>query len=180
MFRGIREDSLSRRGALFDEKQVVANQHGFASLIRHLASFDHHAVSRAPRIFSLFGNCHFHVERVADVDRFDEPEPVVPIRHGAWVHDLGGHTHRNAEDEGSVRNAVAEGLSPAPFFVHVVRVEVAGLAGVDHDVGFRDGPPGGDTGVAGLVVLKKLFGYHAYPPSSRSEKFGRFPAISLS
>jgi hypothetical protein len=51
--------------------------------------------------------------------------------------------------------AAAEVLGATPLLVHVVRVEIAGLSGVQHDVGFCDGTPERLTDIAGFVVLKE-------------------------
>jgi hypothetical protein len=39
-----------------------------------------------------------------------------------------------------VRDALAERLRAAPFRIHVMGIEIARLACMDHNVGFRDGP----------------------------------------
>jgi hypothetical protein len=46
-------------------------------------------------------------------------------------------THRNSENQSTVRDASGEFLSLTPLSVHVMRIEVAALASVHDDVSFR-------------------------------------------
>jgi len=59
-----------------------------------------------------------------------------------------------------VRDAPAERLSLAPLRIHMVRVEIAGLARVQHEVGLRDGAAHGLTARACLVIFEILFADH--------------------
>ena len=64
-----------------------------------------------------------------------------------------------------MRHALAEVLRRAPFGVHVMREEVAGLAGMGDDVRLRDRASQGLAALADPIVLEKpLLDDHDFPP----------------
>jgi hypothetical protein len=78
------------------------------------------------------------------------------------------HSHANAKDQGSVGQTLSERLSFAPFGIHMMRVEVAGLTGVHHDVGLGDGAAASFPVCAGFVIFKILFLKHLFLRSPRN------------
>src|SRR5687768_8344978 len=62
-------------------------------------------------------------------------------------------------------NSLPELLGLAPLRVHVVRVEVAGLPGMEHDVGFGDRPPQRPPLGAELVLLEVALLDHRSSPT---------------
>jgi hypothetical protein len=66
-----------------------------------------------------------------------------------------------------VRHAPPKRLFAAPLGVHVVRKKIAGLAGVQDDIGFGDGTAAGLTACVDDVILEELFADHVSPPPLR-------------
>ena len=153
--------------ASLHHQQVFAGQDDFAALVGHLAKFYDHAVAgRFRTVFPLLDG-DGDVNGVADEDGADEAEAVVTVGEGFGVDMAGGHADCHAEDEGPVGDTLAEGLRAAPLGIHVVRVKVAGLACVDHDVGFGDGAAERLPHSAECVVFKvKRFDHSVFPRRS--------------
>jgi hypothetical protein len=63
-----------------------------------------------------------------------------------------------------MRDALAKGLTPAEFGIHVMRKEVAGMARVKYDVGLGDCTAKGAAAVADGVILEELLSLHRCPP----------------
>src|ERR1022692_5330944 len=93
-------------------------------------------------------------QRIANENGLDEAQAVIAVGTGYRIHISGCHADGDAEDQCAVRDPLAKRLALAPFGIHVVRVEIAGLARVDDDVGFRDGPAEGFAKRAGLIVFE--------------------------
>src|SRR6185312_7886642 len=59
-----------------------------------------------------------------------------------------------------MRHAVAERLGLTPLLVHVMRIEITGLPGVEDNIRLRDGAPCRFTSSARLVTFKIPFFNH--------------------
>ena len=71
-----------------------------------------------------------------------------------------------------MRHTLLEILSGAPFGVHVMGKEIAGLAGVNDDVGFRNRPTQRHAPLADRIVLEKAFlDDHASRPFLTCQQF---------
>jgi hypothetical protein len=86
---------------------------------------------------SLFLNRYSHADCIANKNRLDKSQAIISIRHGAWIDYARSKPDSYAEDERAVSDSSAEWLSATPLLVHVVRVEVAGLTGMQYDICFR-------------------------------------------
>src|ERR1700744_5831987 len=82
---------------------------------------------------------HTDVQGIADEDWFEKAESVVSIAKGFRVDFPRGHAHGHAENQSAVRDSLSERLRLAPFGIHVMRIEVTRLAGMDNEVRFGDG-----------------------------------------
>src|SRR5215204_2080374 len=107
-----------------------------------------------PLVLPFLGDRHPRRDRVANEDGFDESQPVIAVREGDRIDGARGHADGDAEYQGTVGDPLPELLGLAPLRVHVVRVEVAGLPSVQHDVGFGDRPPQCQPLGAQLVLLE--------------------------
>ena len=138
---------IGKRAALqaiqpsFHEQQMFADQHGFVPLVQNRARLHYDALLQTFRVVTLLFDCHGHPDGVSDENRFYETEPVIPVGHSVWVDFARGHSHSNAEDQRPVSQALPERLCFAPFCIHVMRIEITGLSGMDYDIGFRDRAP---------------------------------------
>src|SRR5579862_8236882 len=108
---------------------MLANENGFAGLIGDFEHFDDDAMARAPRVIALLLDRRPSADRVADEDRLDEPEPVVAVRHRARIDRARRRADADAEDKRAVGHAALEVLRRAPYRIHVMGKEIAGLAG---------------------------------------------------
>ena len=99
---------------------------------------------------------------VIDEDWVDEADPVVPVAHGPWVDHVRGHADSHGKHEGAVSHPLAEGLGGAPLPVHMVRVEVARLASVQHYIRLCDRPPGSPARGTDHIVFEELLDNRAH------------------
>ena len=139
---------------------MFAREDGFLVLVENFHQLAHHAEAGL-FVFALFLDGHAHADGVADEHRLDEPQPVVAVRKRLGINHPRCHADGHAEDERAVRDALFKILGFAPFRVHVVRIKITGLTGVQHDVRFRNGAAHGFTGSADDVVFEKLGLDHA-------------------
>jgi hypothetical protein len=86
------------------------------------------------------------VKRIANEDGLNEVQPVESVREGFRIDITRSQTHRNSENQSTVRDASAEFLPPTPLSVHVMRIEIAALASVHDDVSFGYSPAQGFAG----------------------------------
>jgi hypothetical protein len=63
-----------------------------------------------------------------------------------------------------MRNAPSERLGPAPFLIHVVWIEVSGLAGMKDDICFGNGAAGGISLRSNNVIFEVCRVRHRLPP----------------
>ncbi len=103
---------------------------------------------------SLAGDRHPGADGIADEHRADEAQPVVAVGEGDRVDQRRGQPDADREHHRAVGDALAERRRPGELGVHVVREEVAGVAGMDDEVGLGDGPAGGLPHIADPVVLE--------------------------
>src|SRR5215203_1769214 len=140
--------------ALFDKVNVGKHEDGFVALVDDFALFVNKTVLRALRIFLLILYRDGDAYRVADEDRLDETQSIVAVTEGYRIDFAGCHAYSDGEYQRPMGHALAEGLGLYPLGVHVVRVEVSGVTGVDHDVGLGNRAPGGHTCFTELVVFE--------------------------
>src|SRR3546814_15208564 len=102
--------------------------------------------------------------------RADEAQPVVTIRHGVRVDRGRGQADADREDHRAVRDALADILRRAPDGIHMMREEIAGMAGVNDEIGFGDRAP--ETGASRTVflLLAILFNDTRWAPSGRCRR----------
>jgi hypothetical protein len=139
---------------------VVGYEDGFAALVEDFEGFDDDAVCGPLRIFAQLFDRDADMDGVVEEDGLDEAETIVAIAHGAGIDGSGCHADCDAEDQSSMGHALAEGLGAAPLGVHVMRIEVAGLARMQDYIGFCDGSADGFAACAGDKVFEKHFGCH--------------------
>ena len=139
---------------------MLADQHSLIVLVEHLNLLGHDPALGALGVIALVGDCGGDADGIADEDRPDEAQPIIAVRHRAWVDRPGGHADRHAEDQRAVRDALAEILGFTPLGVHVVREEVTGLPSMYHDVGLGDRAAERSAGKADRIVFEELFLEH--------------------
>jgi hypothetical protein len=71
--------------------------------------------------------------------RFDKSKAVIAVAEGFWIDLSRGHPGRYAENERAMSDALTKWLCFAPLGVHMVRIEVAGLASMKYDIRLCDG-----------------------------------------
>src|ERR1700677_307297 len=133
---------------------MFATQHVLVVLVGYLEQFNDDPVTCAARMIPLLLDCRRGADRVANEHRLDEPQPIVAVRHRAWIDCARGHTNSNAEDQRAMRHAAPEVLSGAPNCVQMVRKEVTGLASVSDDVGLGHRAPKRPAILADFKVLE--------------------------
>jgi hypothetical protein len=146
---------LSSQGFIpLDEVQVLADQNGLLFLIADLYPFHDDAMFRPLRIFAFLVNGSCHINRVAQENRQDETHVVVAIRHRARIDIARGHSNGDTQNQRAVRDSPPERLCPAPRFIHMMRVEIAGLPGMQNYIRFGNGSAAGSSLIADPVLLK--------------------------
>src|SRR5215471_8247829 len=124
-------------------------------LVANLDCFDNNAMIGPLRIFALFADCCSNVDRVTDKDGADKTHAIISIGHRMRVDIVRCHSHGNAEDERAVSNPSPKRLRIAPSFIHMMRMEIASLAGMKNDIGFSNGATGRNALIAHFVLFKK-------------------------
>ena len=122
---------------------MLAGQHNISILVEHLHLLNHVAMIRLFRVVPFFGDGRFYRDRIANMDRADEPDPVITVGEGDGINNIGGQPDRNAENKRAVGDSPFKLLGFDPLLVHVVRKKITGLPGVKHDIRFGDRPPEG-------------------------------------
>src|SRR6516225_4735871 len=117
---------------------MLADQYGLTLLIDYLAGLDHDSMVRPLRVIALFLDRDLHVQSVSNKDGVYEAQTVVSVRHSMRVDDTCCHTDPDAEDQCPVRNPMSKRLRTAPFLIHVVRIEISRLAGMQNNVRLGD------------------------------------------
>ena len=95
------------------------------------------------RIVFLGGDGDAGADGVADEDRLDEAQPVVAIGESDRVDQGRRQPDADREDHRAMRDALAERRRLRELRIHVVREEIAGMAGMHDEVGLGDGAAGG-------------------------------------
>src|SRR6266702_587344 len=139
---------------------MLRDQHRLPTLVYHFQSFDNNAVCRTLHILAHLLDRRAHVNRIVQEDWPDEAQTVVSVTHRARIDLTCSHAHSYAEHQGAVRHPLPERLRPAPLRIHVVRIEVARLPGVQHDVGLGNCPAYRLSPRACDKVFEKHLGCH--------------------
>ena len=87
---------LARSGGLvpaFDDVDVIRSQYHAAMLVDDLGARRRPAHFRALRIVLLAGDRYAHADRVADIDRLHEAQPIVAVGEDHRVYDAGGQSN---------------------------------------------------------------------------------------
>ena len=128
-------------------------------LIVGLYRFDNQAIPWLLMVGNTLDR-HFHPDGIPDKNGSDKAQPFVSIGHRYLVDVIGCQADGDAEDKCAVSDPFTKRLHLAPFFIHMMRKEVAGLAGVDHDIRFCNRAPGRLPGMANLEFLEILLHPH--------------------
>ncbi|CAH1662447.1 hypothetical protein CHELA1G11_12084 [Hyphomicrobiales bacterium] len=153
---GVSRGLAGRRRLTLDHKDMVKDEDDLAVLVQHLAALDHAAHVRPLRILGLLGDGEPCVDGVADEHRLDETHAVIAIGKGGRVDDGGREPDADGENHRSVGDTPPEGCRLRKFLVHMMRKEIAGMAGMDHEIRFRYGPTVGLTFSADYVIVEIL------------------------
>src|SRR5258708_21617456 len=143
-----------------DHQQMLAGQPNLVVLIEDFTEFNDYAIPRPLDVIALLFDPVFHANGVADEYRPDETQAIISVREGQWIYEPSGHAHRHAEDQCAVSGAASEFLGLAPLRIHMVRVEIARLTGVQNDVRFGDGTAQCFTNGVHGIIFEKLFLHH--------------------
>lgn len=143
---------------------MFAYQYQFIFLVGYLAALNHNSMTWSFRDVALLFDRNGDPNRVADKHWPDKSQPVIAIGNRVGIHDARSKADPDAEDERSVRDAPSERLRPAPFLVHVVWIEVSGLAGMKDDVGFGNGAARRVSLRSHSVVFEICKVRHGLPP----------------
>ena len=157
-----------QRLATLGQEQMIAGKHGLLALIENFQALNDETHIRS-FVGPLFGDGDLAANGVADEDGFDEAEPIVPVGKGEGVDVPRSHADGDAEDKRAVGDALTEILGFAPLGVHVMGIEVAGLPGVEDDVGLGDGAAQGLPFFAlGVILEMSLPNLHGVPRAPRT------------
>src|SRR4051812_1251488 len=121
---------------------MFGREHGLAALVERFHELDHHALSGTLWVVPMLLHGATRPQGVADEYGFDEAQPIIAVGKCLKVDLARSLAHRDAEHERAVRDALLEILRLAPLGVHVVRIEIAGLARVQDNVGLGYGASG--------------------------------------
>lgn len=144
----------------FYQQQMLADQNHFLLLVPHFTGLYYDAVCRSFRVVALFLYGNKGAKSVLNKDGLYKSQTVVSVRHGVGIDGIGRQPNSNTKDERSVRHALPKWLRFAPLSIHVVRIEVSCLPGVEYDIGFRDRASAALALRTYLIILKKLFRSH--------------------
>src|SRR6185312_855047 len=96
----------------------------------------------------------------ADEHRLREAQPLIAIGEGEGINFPRRQADADGEGHRAMRDPLAERARPHRLRIHVVREEVPGMAGMDDEVGFRDGAPIGLARLADRIVLEMPRSFH--------------------
>ena len=121
------------------------------------------------------------MNRVADEYRLGKAKAIIAIGERGGIDLAGGEADADGEGHGAVGDAAAEGRGAGEFFIHVMREEIAAVAGVNHDVGFGDGAAGGVRVGADDVIFEilELWSCLLPPGGSSGMRLPPIPAVNL-
>ncbi len=140
---------------------MLARKHGFIVLIEDFHQLADHAM-RWFFVVVLFLDRHANADGIANKNGLDETQAVIAVGKRLGIDRARRHANRDAEDQRAVRDTLLELLRLAPFGIHVMRVKIARLAGVDDNVRLRDRATQSFPHIADSVVFKKLRDEHKY------------------
>src|SRR3546814_8248155 len=94
------------------------------------------------------------------------------MRISDWSSDVCSSDLADAdrEDHRAVRDALADILRRAPDGIHMMREEIAGMAGVNDEIGFGDRAPETGARRTDFILLEILFNDHRWAPSGRCRR----------
>ena len=142
---------------------MIGGEYGLIPLIPNLQSFNYDAAFRILGMISLFAGCYRDTNRVIQKHRTNKTQTIIAVTHGFGIYLSGGHAHAYAENQRSVSHTLTKTLFLAPLRVHMVRVEVPGLPGVQHNICFCDGAAHSLTLDANCIVFKENVFFHKNP-----------------
>jgi hypothetical protein len=108
-------------------------------------------------IFALLLNRGADIDCVTYEDRPYKTHAIVTVRHCARIDVACGHSNGHAQNQGAVSDSALKGLRKTPGFIHVMRIEVSGLTGVQDDVSFSHCSPARRAPISDCVLLQKHF-----------------------
>src|SRR5690606_33351592 len=93
------------------------------------------------RILSLrfFRNSNFHVDRVADENRFHKTESIVAFGKSFRINDRCCKTNAYRKNHGAVRDPLSKRLCLTPLCIHVMWEKIACMSCVNYEVCLRNG-----------------------------------------
>src|ERR1700746_1740211 len=103
------------------------------------------------------------MNRVVKKDRAYKPQAIVSVTHRARIDRARRHSHSYREDQRAVRHPLFERLGVTPLRVHMMRVEVASLSRMQHNIGFSNGAARRLASRAGHIILEKYLTSHGSP-----------------
>ena len=118
---------------------MLASYDRLLVLIKHLTELYDDPMIREFGGIALFLDRDPDSQRITNEYRFDKTEAIVAVGERFRIDLTSRETDGNAEYQSSMGQALLERLQLAPFRVHVVRVKVTRLSGMQDNVGLRDG-----------------------------------------
>ena len=108
-------------------------------LIEDLTKLNDHAMIRLLGEFALLLDGNPHPKRIPDKNWFDKAQSVVAVGKSLRVDFPGCHAEGYAKRERPLSDTLLEFRGLAPLSIHMVRVEIANVHRMKHNVGFSDG-----------------------------------------
>jgi len=136
---------------------MIGDQDDLVTLINDFKRLDHDSMGSSLWVVTLFLDRNARADRVVQENWPDKSKAIVTITHRTRIDLSRRLPNANAEDKGSVGNALPERLRFAPFGVHVVRVEITCLPCMKDYISFRDRSPEGLARTSNLVILEENF-----------------------
>lgn len=121
-------------------------------LVKYFYLFRHEAKLRFFMIAFVFDGNNGG-DRIADKNGAGKTEAFISIGHGHFIDHFGGEADTDRKDQRAVCDPFFKWLCFAPFFIHVMREEIARLTGMQYNIGFGHGPAFGSP----CAVQFKLF-----------------------
>lgn len=122
-------------------QQVLASEYQLVPLVHSFDQLDYQTAVRPLGRIALLLYRDPRAQRVTDGNRFDEAYPIISVSKRLWIDLRCSQPDRDSENQRAVSDALLELLPFAPLRVHVVRIKVSTLAGVQDDVGLGKCPP---------------------------------------
>lgn len=108
--------------------------------------------------YFFYGNVNRY--GIPDKNWFSESQTVISISHGHVIYKIGSKSYSDRKDQGAMCDPFTEGLGFAPFFIHMMREEIACLTGMYYNISLCNGAAPRAANSIELKFLEKFPNKH--------------------